>query len=258
MGSTNITIEDSKKIFQDMFKQHQEAITKKQEEMFRSHENSIMQLISGNTTLTNQRLDSLSKEIADLKENLEFTQEETKEKFSKLNEKITSMERNLFSLKKDIEVIQTTKPSWAIEIENKLVDLEDRSMRNNLRINGIKEGKNETWEECEERVNCFLEEKLDMDTSEIWIERAHRVGEKKRGQERQIVVQFNSYKNKLDILRNCKKLKGTNFSIFEDFSKETASIRKEKWKEVLKNRKDGKISYLQYKTVICKERPQVS
>ena len=45
-----------------------------------------------------------------------------------------------------------------------------------------------------------------MDTSEIWIERAHRVGEKKTGQERQIVVQFNRYKNKLDILRNCKKL----------------------------------------------------
>ena len=48
------------------------------------------------------------------------------------------------------------------------------------------------------------------------------------------------------------------FSIFEDFSKETARIRKEKWKEVLKNRKDGKISYLQYKTVICKEQTQVS
>ena len=44
MGSTNITIEDIKKIFQDMFQQHQEAITKKQEEMFKSHENSIMQL----------------------------------------------------------------------------------------------------------------------------------------------------------------------------------------------------------------------
>ena len=96
-----------------------------------------------------------------------------------------------------------------------------------------------------------------MDTSEIWTERAHRVGEKKRDQERQIIVQFNSYKNKLDILRNCKKL-STNFSISEHFSKETASIRKEKRKEVLKNRKDGKISYLQYKTVICKERPQVS
>ena len=144
------------------------------------------------------------------------------------------MERNLFSLKKDIEVIQTTKPSWAIEIENKLVDLENRSRMNNLRINGIKEGKNENWEECEERVNCFLEERLGVDTSKIWIERTHGIGEKKRGQERKIVVQFNSYKNKLDLLRNCKKLKGTNFSFFEDFSKVTASIRKEEWKQVLK------------------------
>ena len=141
MGSTNITTEDIKKIFQDMFKQHQEATTKKQEEMFRSHDKSIMQLISENTTLTNQALDSLSKEITDLKENLEFTSEETEEKFSKLNEKITSMGRNLFSLKKDIEVIQATNPSWAIEIKNKLVDLEDHSRRNNLRINGMKEGK---------------------------------------------------------------------------------------------------------------------
>ena len=47
----------------------------------------------------------------------------------------------MFSLKKDIEVIQTTKPSWEIKIENKFVDLEDRSRRNNLRINGIKEEK---------------------------------------------------------------------------------------------------------------------
>ena len=83
MGSTNISVEDIKKFFQDMFQQHQEAISKKQEELFRSHENSIMQLILGNTTLTNQRLDNLSEEIADLKESLGFTQEETKEKFSK-------------------------------------------------------------------------------------------------------------------------------------------------------------------------------
>ena len=72
-----------------------------------------------------------------------------------------------------------------------------------------------------------------MDTSEIWIERAHRVGDKKSGQERHIAVQFNSYKNKLDILRNCKKLKGFG------------SLRKgkEKWKEILKNQKNGQISY---------------
>ena len=48
------------------------------------------------------------------------------------------MGTNLFSLKKDIKIIQTTKPSWAIETENKLVDFKDRSRRKNFRINGIK------------------------------------------------------------------------------------------------------------------------
>ena len=48
---------------------------------------------------------------------MEFTQEETKRKFNKLNEKITSVERNLFSLKKDIEVIQTTISIWAIKMK---------------------------------------------------------------------------------------------------------------------------------------------
>ena len=80
MGSTNIVTENIKKIFRDMFKQHQEAIAKntKHKKMFRNYEKSIMQLISGNATLTNQRLDNFSKYNAELKESLEFTQEETK------------------------------------------------------------------------------------------------------------------------------------------------------------------------------------
>ena len=59
---------------------------KKHEEMFRNHEKSIIQLILGNTALTNQRLDNLSKDIVELKESLEFTQEETKQIFNKINQ----------------------------------------------------------------------------------------------------------------------------------------------------------------------------
>ena len=85
-----------------MFKQHQEAITEKQEEIFRSNESSIMQLISGNTAQTSQTLDNLSRETEDLQEFLELTEEQTKGKFNTLNEKIITIERSLFSLKKDI------------------------------------------------------------------------------------------------------------------------------------------------------------
>ena len=133
------------------------------------------------------------------------------------------------------------------------MDLEDKSRRTNLRILGIKEDPRESWEEYENKLYDLLEDKLEVDTSNIIIERAHRVGEKSNDKERAIVVQFSFYKDKINILRNCKKLKGTKISIFEGFSQETMQIRKEKWKEVTANRKQGKISYLQCRSVICKK-----
>ena len=108
------------------------------------------------------------------------------------------------------------------------------------------------------RNRTKIKKKLDLDTSDIWAERACLVGEKKTGKERHIVVQFKSFKHKFYILRYWNKLRGTNHSVFENFSEETVRIRKRKWKEALKYQKDGKISYLQYKTVICKEGRQVS
>ena len=40
-------------------------------------------------------------------------------------------------------------------VTNKLIDLEDRSRRNNLRIDRISESTNETWEECEEEIHLY-------------------------------------------------------------------------------------------------------
>ena len=93
-----------------------------------------------------------------------------------------------------------------------------------------------------------------MDIENVVIERAHRTGKKNKNRSWPIVAQFSFYKGKMNILKNCKKLKNTRFSIFEDFSRETAAIRKEKWQEVLANREKGMISYLNYRTVICKQR----
>ena len=69
-----------------------------------------------------------------------------------------------------------------------------------------------------------------MDTSEIWIECAYQVGKKKTAQERQIVVQFNSYRNKLDILRNCKKRKVLTFQSLRTLAK----------KQLVSENKNGK------------------
>ena len=41
-------------------------------------------------------------------------------------------------------------------IEDKLIDIEDRLRRKNLRVDGIKERPNETWKDCEKELVHFL------------------------------------------------------------------------------------------------------
>ena len=57
--------------------------------------------------------------------------------------------------------------------EQKLIDLEDRSRRNNLRVDGILETPGETWEDCEEKLQQVFQEKLGLECP-IEIKREHR------------------------------------------------------------------------------------
>ena len=46
------------------------------------------------------------------------------------------------------------------DVSSKLTKLEDRSRRNNLRIDGIEETPNETWEDCEIKMQELIKNKL--------------------------------------------------------------------------------------------------
>ena len=70
-------------------------------------------------------------------------------------------------------------------MKGQIEELEDRHRRNNLRFMGIKEKsgvESETWEESETKVKFFAE-KLGLETDEITIERAHRIGKKEVGKD---------------------------------------------------------------------------
>ena len=91
-----------------------------------------------------------------------------------------------------------------------MVELEDRSRRNNLQIDGIKEEPNETWEACEQKMQDIIADKLGIE-SDIEIDRCHRVGPRKtktgqnRVRPRTVVCTLNRFKDKQCILNNPKK-----------------------------------------------------
>ena len=63
------------------------------------------------------------------------------------------------------------------DITNKVIELEDRSRRNNLRIDGIVETDNDSWESCEKQSQKIIKEKLEIEKI-IKIDRCHRAGKK--------------------------------------------------------------------------------
>ena len=85
------------------------------------------------------------------------------------------------------------------------------------------------WEDCEKNVEDFCKEKLGLEG--VKIERAHRTkGNKNRDKPRTIVCKLLLYKDKVNIIKNTKKLEGTDFYIYEDFCKQTVEYWKDLWK----------------------------
>ena len=189
-------------------------------EEFAKQEKNISNLINGNFEITmkeirksQDEIKDLRKEITEFKESLEFTENELHGKIKKLEEKHES-------IKKTVDEIYNSQVDSDF-VYDKLIDLEDRSRRNNLRIYGISESKYETWEKCEEKVDEVFPEKLGLDN--IHIERVHRV---KRGKNdkstkpRTLLYNLLSFKEKKLVMKNSKKMKNTNIFIDEDFSPE--------------------------------------
>ena len=114
-------------IFKKTLKEHEASIVQKKQKMFHKQEQSILALISGNNSLTNQRLDNLSKDINYIYESLEFLQNDYDDKFKNMGDKIQKLKERINQMKEELPVIQTIKPLWGIETDAKMIDLEDHS-----------------------------------------------------------------------------------------------------------------------------------
>ena len=59
------------------------------------HEIVMKEIISANIKNTNDRLDNIIKEILDLKESLEFTQDQMKDDFSKIKKEVKKLDKDI-------------------------------------------------------------------------------------------------------------------------------------------------------------------
>ena len=103
----------------------------------------------------NQRLNKILDESVELTKSLEPTQAEVKEEISNIKDDLNQVKIEIQELGKDI-----LDPDC---VTNKLILLEDRSRRNNIRFDGIEEEQYETWDRCEEKVQKVIKDKLGIE-----------------------------------------------------------------------------------------------
>ena len=130
--------------------------------------------------------------------------------------------------------------------------MEDRSQRDNLRIDGIPEYEEESWYDTEELPIEALPEKFGV--NKIQIERAHRAGAKEGGKDRTIVATFSSYKGKQLVLNEARRQKKEDIYEYEDFSKATVAIMKENWEKVKALRQQNEYATLVYDKIYSRDK----
>ncbi|XP_047129609.2 uncharacterized protein LOC105843398 [Hydra vulgaris] len=238
-----VTLPEIKKLLKEMFKEFK----KETEEMFQKQEKAVLDIIGANIKIINDRFEKveknvdgnancikkLTKELEDIKVSLNFNE-------GLIDEKIVTNNKYLDKKMEHTKIDNVLK--------EKQRNLEDRSRRNNLRIEGIYENDKESWGDTEKKVQTFFTEKLGL--KDVEIERAHRTGRKNDGRPRTIILNLQKYKDKLRILKELYRLKGTNTFVNEDFSRETVAIRKKLFAEVKERRLNGESVTVRYDKIV--------
>ncbi|XP_065677024.1 uncharacterized protein LOC136092554 [Hydra vulgaris] len=250
-----------------LLEKHKNSNLDETKKLLKKLEKSFASLTAANFKMFTERLNEYEKDninnlqkISKIENDLEITTKKVislEAYFTELKKYITTSDQiateKFEVVKKKTKEINSKlrDKSELLKVKSKLREIEDRSRRNNLRIDGLKENDNESWSNSEEKVLKLFEESLGL--KEIKIERAHRTGIRDGKKVRSIVLKLLNYKDKERILKNSSKLKGKNIYINEDYCAETVQIIKELRMEMKKAREGGKFALISYDKLIVRE-----
>lgn len=190
-----------------------------------------------------EHLKLIAKDIQEIK-NEKTTTNQKLEAIDQKLEKIGKMEKQVLECVQRVDKLE----NLVLSLTKKVDELDNRGRRSNLVVYGVKESENETHQDLLDSVEkTIFEDKIGIKTAGI--ERIHRLGRKQatdNSKHRPVILKLVDYRDKVNILSNCKKLKGTEYSISEDFSPAVREVRKKLW-ERTKEHRDQKVKvFLSY------------
>ena len=216
-------------------------------ELLKVQESTFKSLFESTIHSLTLRVDSVVKDVQEMKTGLQYTQKDVDE-LKPIHVKLEDVNKELDKISKDLA-----------SHSQKMEYLENQSRRNNIRVNGIPESDNETWEDAEAKVKRAIKDNLDL---EVDIERAHRVerritksGQANRNQPRTIVCRLRDWKQREQVLRKARREKPTDLYISEDLSPATLQKRECQIPKLKAAKQAGKIAYFVLDRLVIRDKP---
>ena len=158
-------------------------------------------------------------EISALRQSLEFSQQQ----IDTLSSENKTLKDSVSTLSSQLTVVT----SECKTMKETILDLQTRSMRDNLVFSGIPETPTENSETV---IKDFITTQLKLSpdiVKNITFHRVHRIGPPRKDSKypRPIVAKFEHFKQKVQIQGRCRELKGTHFGVNDQFPKEILQRR---------------------------------
>ena len=220
-------------------------------DMMKVQEPMFHNLFESMLTSTNKTIDGVIKDLAELRSSLQFTQKDVAD-LKPFMKKMLKIEKELRELQGQVDYHS-----------DKMESLENQKHRNNIRINGIPEEPNETWDDIERKAKIALERQLNL-PFQVEIKHAHHTGKGNRRSSddnasatdpRTIIFRLVSCKQKDPILKAARIEKPEGMFVNEDLAAETLQRRKDQLPKLKQAKQARKIAYFVLDKLIIKDRP---
>lgn len=220
---TNTQIPEGASINSPNFQQHQHFGIPSGYPQFQAHAPPFQNILADihNKLLKLNCLDEILMKISNL---------ETR--FLHMEQTVNYLTEEVAKCKTNSSVIENTASNIKADLaktKDDLLDLQTRTMRDNLVFFNIPEKPNEKPEETEQILYEFIEHDMKLDSEQaknISFERVHRSGPIDKKKHRKIVAKFSFHKEREIVRSHSKNLKGTNFFVREQFPTEVIEARK--------------------------------
>lgn len=185
----------------------------------------------------------LARDIADVT----LFQQTLNKRFDALEFRVAALEKNTADPRTSFDQSGSDVRSLSravSELMEKNDDLENLSRRNNIILHGLDENDDENNNMLFSNVRQFFTEKLNIECPPI--ERCHRIGTKREGRSRPVILRVLDFRNKTEIMKIVSKPKGTKSYVTEHFSANVHAIRKKLWTPTSSCRNRGSVVRLRY------------